>query len=788
MKKLIILISMLILAKYTYGQKTIWIEAEHFKNPGGWINDFQFIDQMGSPYLMANGLGTPADDAITTVKIPEAGRYRMWVRTKDWCPEYHPGRFEVLLQGKKSDKTFGESGEKGWLWEDGGVFEISGNITLALHDLTGYYGRCDAIVLTSDLGWIPPEDKGKINELRKKYGGISQDIKNIGSFDVIVVGGGVAGTLAAVSAARQGAKTVLIENSRELGGNASSENLVPPVGVQQTLLSAEDRKIDPRETGIIEEISTYGNQRYFIDGKLWPGRLKRLAEAEPNLSLFLNTEATGVEMKDKSEISGVICIDLISSQRIRFKGKIFIDCTGNGIIGIKAGAKYMTGRESKSMYNETRAPETPDSTTLPSSLKYWYLPQAEPQHFETPEWIYSLPSECSDFEPEKHPRLGALDQQWTIELGGTSRTYEDAEEVRDNLFRLIYGLWDHVKNHCTHPANVNAKNMKLVWVGHVVGLRESYRLTGDYVMSEKDVTEQPLPEDRIAYGGWGLDDHPSAGFFETFIRELYHTHPGLLFSIPYRSIYSRNIDNLMMAGRDISVTHLALTATRVMLTTGVIGHAAGTAAGMCIRKKTTPRGIYQDHIKELQQLLLKEGSYLIELQNTDEKDLALKAKASASSEISPASEAINGFSRARLPTSYANAEKKINAWIPDPDANGPRWLQLSWDQPQRFNVVHITFQNRGELAYAKVGIEVLDGTHWENLVEIDNSKKFRRLVIPLDNIKTRSLRIVLKDDDTSGGIAEVRVYYESQHTIESIRRINKTMSLSDEEVLLPWEF
>jgi len=133
-------------------------------------------------------------------------------------------------------------------------------------------------------------------------------------------------------------------------------------------------------------------------------------------------------------------------------------------------------------------------------------------------------------------------------------------------------------------------------------------------------------------------------------------------------------------------------------------------------------------------------------------------------------------------------KRKINAWIPDPDANGPAWLQLSWDQPQKFNVIHITFQNRGELAYAKVGIEVLNGTHWENLVVIDNSKKFRRLVIPVDNIKTRSLRIVLKDDNNSGGIAEVRVYNESQHTIESIRRINKTMSLSDEEVLLHGNF
>ena len=440
MVRLVFTITMLLLASCTPVQKNIWIEAEHFKNPGGWTNDYQFIDQMGSPYLMAIGLGTPVADAKTTIKIPEAGRYKLWVRTKDWIPEFHPGKFEIYLNGQKASRTFGESGKKGWLWEDGGIFQLSGETTLVLHDLSGYYGRCDAIVLSSDMDWIPPLEKDKIAELRKKFGEISQGIKDMGNYDVVVIGGGVAGTLAAVSAARQGAKTVLIQSRGELGGNASTETLIPPVGVQQNLLSSEDKKIDPRETGIIEEVSTYGNQRYFIDGKYWPGRLKRLAKAEPNLDMFLNTHAIDVEMKSKSEISGILCLDVPTSQRIRFKGKIFIDCTGNGVVGIKAGAEYMSGKESKNMFNETKAPEVPDSTTLPSSLKYWYLPQDKPQVFESPSWIFSVPEKCSDFEPEKHPAIGALDQQWIIEYGGTDKTYKNAEEVRDDLFRLVYGL------------------------------------------------------------------------------------------------------------------------------------------------------------------------------------------------------------------------------------------------------------------------------------------------------------------------------------------------------------
>lgn len=766
----------------------VWIEAEKFENHGGWTNDWQFIDQMGSSYLMAIGYGTPVADAKTTINITKAGRYRLWVRTKDWLPEFHPGKFDIQINGQKSKNTFGKSGKKGWLWEDGGIFMIaSGETTLVLHDLTGYYGRCDVIVLSSDLDWRPPSEKDKISALRKKYSSISQEIKDMGTYDVVVVGGGVAGTLAAVSAARQGAKTALIQNRGELGGNASLEHLIPPVGAVQNQLSPAEREYDPRETGIIEEVNLYGGQQYATYGKLWPNRLKRLAEAEPNLDLFLNTHAIDTEMKNENEILSVVCLDIPLSQRIRFKGKIFIDCTGNGTIGLWAGAEYMFGKESKRMFNETKAPDEPKNHTLPSSLKYWYLPSDEPQPFEAPPWVYSFPS-CSDFEPImlRHPLMDRIDRQWVIELGGTENIYENAEEVRDDLFRLIYGLWDHMKNHCTDPANAGAMNMKLAWVGHVLSKRETYRLKGDYVMSERDVTEQPLLEDRVAYGGWGLDDHPSLGFFdETQLND--HTHRGIWHSIPYRSLYSKNINNLMMAGRNISVTHVALTATRVMLTTGVIGHAAGTAAGMCINKNTTPRGIYQHHLNELQQQLMKEGAYLIDLPNMDTSDLALLAKASASSELQPASNAINGFSRAKLPAISPNANKKLNAWIPDSTMIGPHRLQLDWERPQKFNVVHVVFQNRGELAPNKFMLEIQKDENWEMLVDVDNPKAHRRLVLPVEEVSAKALRIVLKDEDCIGGICEIRVYNEQPWTIETIKRVNKTMDEPYEDVLLPWE-
>jgi hypothetical protein len=686
-------------ASSTGSRRIIWIETENFETRGGWTKDWQFIGQMGSPYLMAIGYGEPVTDAKTTIKGVKPGSYKLWARTKDWVPQFHPGKFEILINGMKSSKIFGASGQAGWLWEEGGTFQIKEDVTLNMHDLTGYYGRCDAIVLSPDTTWIPPSDNNQILALRKQHGVISTHIKDMGMYDVVVVGGGVAGTFAAISAARQGAKTVLIQNRNMLGGNASSEILVPPIGAMQNLLSKEELKLDPRETGLIEEMNLVLKQRYLEVGKYWPDRLKLLAQSEPNLKVVLNTEADSVGMKSKTEISGIFCTEISSGQRMKFNGKIFIDCTGNGTIGLKAGAEYMIGRESKELYNETKAPDTTNNETLGSSLKYWAVKQDKISDFKTPDWIYSYP-ECSDFGQFKDRHLSVgdiIDKQWVIELGGNLNSYENAEETRDDLLRLVYGIWDHMKNQCTQNSNKDAGYWKLAWVGHVVGIRENYRLVGDYVMSESDITKQPLLEDRVAYGGWGLDDHPSLGFFDK-TRLNYHTHGGLLFSIPYRSLYSKNISNLMMAGRNISATHVALSATRVMLTTGTIGQAAGTAAGMCINRNTLPRGIYQNHLSDLQQNLIKDGAYLIDMPNMDINDLALSAFASASSELRPASEAINGFSRVRLSTVFLKSELMLNAWLPDTNSVKPQWLQLSWEKPQKFNVVHIIFQNRGELA------------------------------------------------------------------------------------------
>lgn len=607
-------------ANPTQAAATIWIEAEQFQDLGGWVNDAQFIDQMGSPYLLAIGLEGPVKDAVTRVMVPSPGKYRLWVRTRDWVPQYSPGRFQVVLNGKAVEHVFGQSKAEGWIWEDGGVHDLaSGELEVRLRDRTGHYGRCDAILLTSDLEMRPPNDREGLWAARIAHGGLSREVETCGPYDTVVVGGGLAGTMAAIASARMGAKTVLIQNRPVLGGNASTEILVEPQG------DTTREPLDPGETGIIEEFR--GPSEEYSD------RMLKLCKAERNLEVFLNTHATGVQLKAPGQIAAVETLEVSTGRRRAFHGSIFIDCTGDGVIGVWAGAEYRHGREPRSMYQETRAPEQGDGGTMGGTLRYATELAAGPITFAAPDWAHKF-LHCSDFNPGRHPQVHFGGWQWVIEYGGVLNTYDNAEEIRDELLRIIWGMWDHAKNHCPKLAE-EAKNYKLAWVSHVVGKRESRRLLGDYIMTEHDISPNRLFEDRVSYGGWGVDLHPPKGFYDPGPpAEFSHK---VKFSVPFRSLYSKDVANLMMAGRNISVSHAALGATRVMITCGLQGQAVGTAAGLCKVHKTTPRGLYQSHIAELQQQLLKDGCYLIDLPNADPKDLALGAKATASSVSPPVS-------------------------------------------------------------------------------------------------------------------------------------------------------
>jgi len=440
-------------------------------------------------------------------------------------------------------------------------------------------------------------------------------------YEVVVVGGGLAGVCAAIASARLGAKTALIQDRPVLGGNSSSEIRVPVGGACH---GGEYRY--SRETGIIDELLTENAKRNPTNCRsLWDHVLWEACKREPNLDLYLNTVGKSPHVEN-GFIKWIIGEQITTEKVFRFHALIFIDASGDGRVAYEAGAEYRKGREGRSEFGESMAPEKPDSYTMGNTITFLLKNVGKPVRFEAPDWAYKFLSD-NDLPYRAHAHFYRNETFWWIEYGGVKDTIADAEEIRDELIKIVYGVIDHIKNRGDHGAETYAVD----WIGVIPGKRESRRFTGDYVLTQNDVVSLRQFSDAIAYTGWPIDIHPPEGIWS---REK----PALMLhlmgrpTIPFRCIYSKNIKNLMFAGRNISVTHVALGTTRLMATCAIIGQAAGTAAYLCVKYGITPRELYQKRIKELQQLLLKQDCYIPGIKNEDEKDLALKAKVKASSQ------------------------------------------------------------------------------------------------------------------------------------------------------------
>lgn len=600
----------------------LWLDAEDFEDYGGWSLDTQFVHLMGSGYLLAAGAGKPVADATTKVTLEQPGRYRLWVRARNWVGPGAPGRFQVLVNGKPADRTFGMGELKKWVWEDGGSFDLpAGEVSLALHDLTGYFGRCDALVLTTDPNYRPPDALEAIAQERARLTGISLEPTVVGDYDVVVVGAGTAGCCAAIAAARGGAKTALIQDRPVLGGNASDE---AGVGVN----GAGSSKPNARESGIIEEVGRY-QCRYGYRKPSQP--FADIMAQEPNLKVFLNERVVAAEKTDAKTIASVRSVNTLTGRISVYRGRIFIDCTGDGWVGYYAGAQYRLGREAKSEFNESLAPEQADNITMSGcimggyAISYRAEDTGKPAPYVRPEWAPKIPPPVG-FGRGIRSFTGG---QWWLEHAGDIDDCFDAEWARDELIRITYGYWDYIKNEW--PEREKATNYEITWVPFYDAKRESRRLVGDYILNQNDVMAATMFPDRISYGGWPLDVHHPLGIYSGEAGSFWCDPPVPIYSIPYRTLYSANIDNLMMAGRCMSVTHIALGSVRVQGTLATTGQAAGTAAAMAIRYHTTPRGIYEKHMTELQQTLLRDDQYIPQMANEDPADLARRATVTASS-------------------------------------------------------------------------------------------------------------------------------------------------------------
>lgn len=602
MRNLVFTLLLLFIGTILLKANTVFVEAESFQNKGGWVVDQQFTDLMGSSYLMAHGMGVPVANAETMIEFPSTGEYTMFVRTFNWTSPWYkgrgPGKFQLLIDDQNAGQVIGDSGLQ-WFWQNAGKVKItSTKAKLSLQDLTGFNGRVDAIYFTKE-NIPPPNELASLERFRKKQLGIPSKPEKIGKFDFVIIGGGIAGTSAAITAARLGLKVALIQDRPVLGGNNSSEVRVHLGG---------RIKVEPFPAlgDVVKEIgpSRGGNAQpgeYYEDEKKM-----EMVLAEENISLFTSYRAFAVKTKG-SIITEIHARHIENSKELSFSAPLFADCTGDGTIGVLAGADYAMGREGKDEFGEPIAPEKADKMTMGASVQ-WYSVN-ENKQIEFPVFRYGVEFNEKNME---QVTMG----EWTWETGMNLNQITEFERIRDYGLLVVYSNWSFLKNFSTEKDKY--KNRKLDWVAYIAGKRESRRLLGDHILKEQDITDYIIYPDASAPTTWTIDLHypdpkntehfPEMEFKSIAIHKKIHPYP-----IPYRCFYSRNVNNLFMAGRNISVTHVALGTTRLMRTTGMMGEVVGMAASIVTKHKTNPRAVYKNHLEELKELMSKGvGKYDVE--------------------------------------------------------------------------------------------------------------------------------------------------------------------------------
>ena len=594
--------------------KDILIEAESFSFLGGWVVDSGSIHEIGSPYIMAHGMGIPVEDAKTIVFLPE-GDYTDFVRTRDWsAPWKHikkgkpAGRFQLLINGIPLQETLGTNGAE-WDWQKAGNVHLnSGRTEISLHDLTGFNARCDAICFTQrDI--TPPKESDELKNWRRAVSGI-ETVDDPNEYDLIVCGGGIAGTCTALAAFRKGLNVALIQDRPVLGGCNSSEIRVGLGGMVN--LPPYDRLGNlVTEIGPVFGSGDTYEADYYEDGRKLRAFLPRimidsdtkeeirLKNREPKV--LLNESVTGVERdpNDKTRITAVITENIINGTVTRRRAKLFSDCTGDGFIARSMGCGYMYGREEKSRFDEDMAPKEADSTVMGLSV-LWYAKDCEDKQ-DFPEIDFGIELNESTCIHTDHG-------DWEWETGFRRDMLTETEYIRDYALMVIYANWSFLKNKSDQKDEYKYK--RLEWVSPVGGKRESCRIIGDYILTQNDAENALCTSDATAASTWDLDQHfpepqNNAYFDEPFRSCAYHRGTVNAFYVPYRCLYAKDAGNLFLGGRIISASHVAFSSIRVMRTLGALGEAVGIAASVCRSHNVDPRDIYISHLDEYRAELKK---------------------------------------------------------------------------------------------------------------------------------------------------------------------------------------
>ena len=499
------------------------------------------------------------------------------------------------------------------------------------------------------------------------------DRKKTLDVDVAVLGGGVAGCCAAVAAARNGAKTVLVQDRSVLGGNSSSEIRVHLNGVTHLKDGYPER-----ETGIVEEILIHNrflNPQQSFD--MWDYAIYDYVSSQPNLTVLMNTSAMKAKMKGE-KIKSAICWQGPTETEFTINAKQFIDCSGDGLLAATSGALYRTGREGKKEFNEKYAPDEPDGWQMGATIMFNTKNMGEPIEFVAPGFTIPYVDENAG---KKHRKITNFDQgYWWVEVGSQGDIIGEFDNIRQRVMGYAFGVWDYIKNSGNYP---DSANYSLDWICSFPGRRESRRFMGDHILKEGDLTSYKHFEDAIGYGGWSLDEHNPGGIESLKDpASFFHQRFTKAYEIPFRSLYSANVPNLLFAGRNVSVTHIALSSTRLQGTCATMGQAVGTAAAFCVRKEINPRELAANHINELQEQLLRDDAYIPNRAANDPKDLAKSAAAIfASSTSSGEAELLtNGISR------DVQEDDAIHHWESD---GLPGSVTLEWEKAVTLSKVEI---------------------------------------------------------------------------------------------------